>query len=656
MCGIAGFLSYSPSDKKSRWSTVLDRMGDSLAHRGPDGAGTWLDMSAGIGLSHRRLSIIDVSEGGRQPMHSASGRYVISFNGEIYNFPTLRAELEATGVRFRGGSDTEVLLAAVDRWGIRAALPRFEGMFAFAIWDREERSLSLARDRLGKKPLYVATHGRTLLFGSELKALMAFPGYAPHISRTALGLYLRYSYVPEPHCIYADAAKVPPGTFWTVPAERLGSLSIERMPAEAVPYWSLKAIAEQPRDPAMANPDVAADSIHDALSVAVSERMIADVPLGAFLSGGIDSSLVVALMQRQATSRLKTFTIGFEEQAYDEADHAQSVAAALGTDHTALYAAPGEALSLIDRLPDVYDEPFADPSQLPTMLVSQLARRHITVALTGDGGDETFCGYDIYQRALSLQGLYRVPHRIRSWAGGSLAAVPEAAWDRGVALAGRVAPRMLSGSRIHGAAELMTLPDFAAVHRRDMIRWAIPPLRGGLGVDALHGPDARWGDLRAAEDLERMMYVDTLGYLPGDILVKVDRASMASGLEVRSPLLDHRVIEAAWRLPVASKMRSGVGKLVLRSILARYLPQPLFERPKQGFGVPVAAWLRGPLREWAEDLLGEREQKNESVLDMEIVRRTWAEHLSGTRDHGFRLWTVLMLQAWLRRWRPGDVR
>ena len=655
MCGIAGVLLSSPVGVGFGWDETLKRMGDSLAHRGPDGSGSWHDATAGIGLAHRRLAIIDVSERGRQPMFSASGRYIVTFNGEIYNFPTLRAELQSLGQHFNGGSDTEVLLAAVECWGIASALPRFVGMFAFAIWDTVERTLTLARDRLGKKPLYVAMHGNTLLFGSELKALRSFPGYNPGIARAALALYLQHSYLPESHCIYSNAGKVPPGTYWVVSADRLPTFRADRIVVEARPYWTLWEIADRPRDRALADPDVAADLIHDALSMAVSDRMISDVPLGAFLSGGIDSSLIVALMQQHATHRLKTFTIGFREQAFDETEHGRAVAAALGTDHTDLYVEPGRALSVVERLPEVFDEPFADPSQIPTLLVCGLARRHITVALTGDGGDETFGGYSTYHRAMAMQRLYRFPYRLRGLVGRSIAAVPERSWDRCIAIARRFGSLDLSGRRIHGAAELLALPDIAAMYRREMVRWTAPPLREGIEVAQEPGPGEHWSGLHSAEDVERMMYVDTLGYLPSDILVKVDRASMASGLEIRAPLLDHRVIELAWRLPVESKLQAGVGKLVLRSILSRYLPRPLFERPKQGFGVPVAEWLRGPLRGWAEDLLDVGQLQGDDLLNVEEVQRTWAEHLSGTRDHGFKLWTVLMLQSWIRRWRPGDL-
>jgi asparagine synthase (glutamine-hydrolysing) len=620
-----------------------------MAHRGPDGSGEWHDGEAGIGLAHRRLAIVDLSEQGRQPMVSHSGRHVVSYNGEIYNFLSLRRELEAAGHRFRGDSDTEVLLAAIEEWGVVGALGRFAGMFAFALWDRRDRKLWLARDRLGKKPLYLARCGDALLFASELKALHAYPGYAPRLSEAAVDSYLGYGYVAGNLSIFENTVKLPPGTSLEVTSASVSTLGPADILRKTSPYWDFRSVASHERDPALATPEAAAEAIEGTLRLAVRERMISDVPIGAFLSGGIDSSLVVALMQSLSSSSVKTFSIGFQEQAFDESKHARCVAEALGTDHTELVVTPTDALDSVGHLAGIYDEPFSDPSQIPTYLISKLARPHVAVALTGDGGDEVFGGYDIYLRGLAAQRLYRIPRPLRATLAGTMALVPETAWDQGLGILPDVARPNLSGREIRAAAEILGLADGAALKWRDEHRWPEPPTTWQSRTPRPGGGSC-WDALENASDPERMMYVDTLGYLPNDILVKADRASMASSLELRSPLLDHRVIELAWTLPLSSKMAGKTGKLVLRSLLARHLPVAMFDRPKQGFAVPIAEWFRGPLRDWAENLLDAGRLERQGILDSQAVRAVWDQHLAGRPNQEFKLWTVLMLQEWIDHW------
>jgi asparagine synthase (glutamine-hydrolysing) len=654
MCGIAGYLTARAAGLPSDPEAILGSMAAKIAHRGPDSAGTWCHREAGIGLAHRRLAIVDLSAEGHQPMMSASGRYVIVFNGEIYNFRSTRYILEERGHRFRGGSDTEVLLAAVEAWGFEKALRDSAGMFAIALWDRETRRLHVARDRLGKKPLYLARHGDAILFASELKALYAFPGYAPQLDGAGIEAFLRNSYLPERQCIYADAAKLQPGTTWSVEARDIATVDLGRLAETSTSFWDLRAKVGMHR-PRRSGTDreAAIEAVHSTLSNAVAERMVADVPLGAFLSGGIDSSLVVALMRRHAGGQLCTFTIGFQEADHDEAGHGRTVARLLDTAHTELYVAPEDALKVIPLLPEVFDEPFADPSQIPAFLISRLAREHITVALSGDGGDESFGGYDRHVLAKYLQRIYRLPPGWRRWIGRTMAAASDGAWNRALSVV-RLAKQVdVSGRQMQRLGEVVGLADCASMYRREMVRWDEPAsLLTEQAAIAGGSPEDGWHDLDLTEDAERMMYLDTLGYLPSDILVKVDRTSMASGLEVRSPLLDHRVVEQAWQLPLSMRIDAGVGKVVLREILARYLPRAVFERRKQGFGVPIAEWLRGPLRDWAEELLAEHRLAQQGLLRPGPVRHAWSEHLAGHRDHAFRLWTILMLQAWLDRWKP----
>jgi asparagine synthase (glutamine-hydrolysing) len=660
MCGIAGIFSRAGLHAQSA-SGTLERMMAVLRHRGPDDDGAWLDAETGIALGHRRLAILDVSMLGHQPMCSSDGRYVVTFNGEIYNFRALRRDLEAAGHGFRGGSDTEVLLAAVREWGVRPAVERFNGMFAFGLWDRGQRTLHLARDRAGEKPLYYTWLGasETLLFASELKALRLHPAFQAQIDRDALALFLRHGYVPTPYTIYKGVFKLPPGTILSVPASRAPGPN-----PTPVEYWSARMAAEQGvRNPFSGTERDAVDRLDELLSDAVKLRMEADVPLGAFLSGGIDSSLVVALMQAQSSHRVRTFTIGFGEPRYNEAQHAAAIARHLRTDHTELYVTttvarelgtehtelcvtPSETFAVIPRLPMIYDEPFADPSQIPTFLVSALTRRHVTVSLSGDGADELFGGYTRHRRGPALwAGMRYVPLAARRHIAAVLAASRRWGWIPETAFRRWTGKRTL-GDRTGQVADILRTDSPAALYRYLMSYWK-DPASVVLGAERVSTPSTDRSRPLALDPLGQMMYLDLVAYLPDDILVKLDRASMAVSLESRIPLLDHRIIEFAWQLPTSMKMRGGQGKWILREVLARYMPRALTERPKQGFDVPLADWLRGPLRDWSEALLDEGRLRREGMLRPELIRKKWLEHLRGTANWNLHLWTVLMFQGWL---------
>jgi asparagine synthase (glutamine-hydrolysing) len=635
MCGVVGL--FAPDGLAvDGGAGMVTAMARSLAHRGPDDHGAWIDAAAGVALGHRRLSIIDISPLGHQPMTSGSGRYVVTFNGEIYNYRELRAQLEDRGQAFRGQSDTEVMLGAFDAFGIAGALVRMRGMFAIGLWDKQERALVLARDRLGEKPLFYGWLGgdRQLAFGSELKALRAHPGFDRPIDRGALVKFMRHGFVPGPRSIYEGVAKVPPGTW-------LRFTAAERAPAP-VPYFSLRALAEEGvARPLRIDAVEAADRLEAELGRAVRDQMVADVPLGTFLSGGIDSSTIVALMQAASARPVKTFTIGFADSGYDEAPHARAVAQHLGTDHTEVPVTPREALAVIPRLPSMYDEPFADSSQVPTFLVAQVARRHVTVALTGDAGDELLGGYARYPitrrvaRALALPGRHAAAegaHRLLS------------ALRRPSTAPGPLQRRLDWAIR---RTELARAVDADAFYARFM-SLSLRPTQLVPGVAEPAGTLPLAKDVLAAGNvIERAMLADGLQYLPDDILVKVDRAAMAVSLETRVPMLDPGVIALAWRLPFACKVRGDVGKAVLRDVLARYVPPRLFTRPKMGFAVPIAQWLRGPLRDWAESLLAEDRLAREGFLDASEVRRRWSSYLAGVRDWHSVLWNVLMWQAWI---------
>jgi len=644
MCGIVGFLGEAPGPGPSGDAT-LRVMTDALRHRGPDDAGHWHDEDAAIWLGQRRLSIIDLSPAGHQPMLSANGRFVIVFNGEIYNYLDLRRELdERRTCPWRGHSDTETLLAGFECWGIRRTLERVVGMFAFGVWDRAERTLTLARDRIGEKPLYYGRQGRVLLFGSELKALRAHPAFSATIDRDALALLLRYNYIPTPHSIYQGIRKLEPGTML--------SHAMRGPDSTPEPYWSAREAVERSRaTPFTGTPAEAVDALETLLKDAIGKQMIADVPLGAFLSGGVDSSTIVALMQAQSSRPVRTFSIGFHEPGFNEAEHAKAVAQHLKTDHTELYVTPAEMLAVVPRLPTLYDEPFADSSQIPTFLVSQIARRNVTVSLSGDAGDELFGGYERYRWVDDIwQRARRVPHPLRVAMARSIKAMPSGGWAGVCSALDTMVPKRFRFAhpedKLRKLSDILTKRTPEAIYHQLVSHWPSPAsvVLGSREPQTIISDPARWPDF--GNLTHEMMYLDLVTYLPDDILVKVDRAAMSVSLETRVPFLDHRVVEFAWRLPIEYKVKDGVGKRVLRKVLYRHVPETLIERPKMGFGVPIDAWLRGPLRDWAESLLDESRLRSEGYFDPVPIRQRWREHLSGTRNWQYHLWDVLMFQAW----------
>ena len=642
MCGIAGFIDARRATPADELAAVAATMSGTLAHRGPDDSGVWVDAEQGVALGHQRLSILDLSAAGHQPMQSADGRFMLTYNGEVYDHPRLRGNLERGGTRFRGHSDTEVVVEAFARWGIERTLQELNGMFALGLWDRHERRLWLARDRMGEKPLFYGWSDDILMFGSELKALRAHPRFKSTVNRDAVVAYLRLNCVPAPHSIYTDIGKVRPGEVVRVDVDGrrcVGSL-----------YWSTVDVARRASSDPIADPHEALELLEPVLSDAVTSRMVADVPVGAFLSGGVDSSLVVALAQQSRPQPLRTFTIGFHEAEFDEAAHASSIASHLGTDHVELYLGPDEALELVPALPVIYDEPFADSSQLPTHLVARLAREHVKVSLSGDAGDELFSGYSRYQLYRRLWGfLQRVPAPLRSMAAMAIRRRPASWWS---GQASRLPARFRQqrvGEKLHMLALLSASRDAQSAYGVMMSRWQEPgrAVRGGSEPGTALTDAAAWP--RELPLMSRPRLVDQLLYLPDDILVKVDRATMAVGLEARVPLLDPRVVELSWRMPPSVLHHDGRGKWPLRALLARHVPGRLFDRPKQGFAVPISAWLRGPLRPWAEEMLSEARLGDGDLLDVARIRALWSEHLARDDDWagGYDLWTVLMLQAWL---------
>lgn len=646
MCGVTGFLGPSGPSVEAA-TAIVDAMARRIVHRGPDDNGTWVDPAHGVALGHRRLAILDLSQEGHQPMRSADGRRVLVFNGEIYNHRAIRDEIDRAGAPpvWRGHSDTEVMLAAVDAWGLDAALRRFVGMFAFALWDREAHALFLARDRLGEKPLYYGWQGDAFLFGSELKALKAHPTFRGEVDRDAVALMLRHGYIPAPYSIYKGIHKLPPGTYLKV--------SMTEREGEPIPYWSLREVAEHGQvEPFAGGETQAVGTLESRLTEAVGLQMVSDVPLGAFLSGGVDSSTIVALMQAQSSRPVKTFTIGFNEEGYNEAEHAKKVARHLGTDHTELYVTSEQAQTVIPRLPALYDEPFADPSQIPTFLVSQLARQHVTVSLSGDAGDELFGGYTRYFWASSIwRILGRMPAPLRKAAALGLGALSPRALNGMYGPMSRLLPERLRaarpGDKVSRLADMLGAASPEDIYR-GLVSHCQDPAQVVIGSSeppTVLTHRSAWPATHGFE--ERMMYLDAMSYLPDDILVKVDRAAMGVSLETRVPFLDHRVVEFAWQLPLSMKMRQGQGKWILRQVLYKYVPKELIERPKMGFGVPIDSWLRGPLREWSEALLDESRLRREGFLDPVPIREKWREHLCGERNWQYYLWNVLMFQAWL---------
>ena len=624
MCGFSGYFTNKKFSTDE--SSLLEAMGRSIINRGPDGGGYWFDSAAGIGLSHRRLAIVDLTAAGHQPMHSSSGRFVIAFNGEIYNHGELRALLEESGLSptWNGHSDTETLLECFEHWGIEKTLQATVGMFAIALWDTRQNELVLARDRLGEKPLYWGWQNDVLLFGSELKALKIHPAFCADIDRDALALYLRHNYVPAPYSIYQGIEKLKPGHYVRIAIDQ------RRSDVKALPFWSFnRAVEAGLASPLQSDANAVVDTLEAQLSESIGMQMLADVPLGAFLSGGVDSSLVVGLMQKQSPRPVKTFTIGFSEAGFNEAEHALAVSRHLGTEHTEIYVQSKDALDVIPDLPNIYCEPFADSSQIPTFLVSRLARQQVTVTLSGDAGDELFGGYNPYQFAPRIWGkISQVPLPLRRFASATLRALP------------------IKG-KVEKLVDILDTPSREDFYRQLVSHWKTPSsvVIGAKEPITVLDTASAWPATQRYE--EWMMAMDAQTYMADDILVKVDRAAMASSLETRVPMLDHRVVELAWRIPLDMKIRGGVGKWVLREVLYRHVPRELIERPKKGFSIPIATWLRGPLRDWSESLLDEGRLRREGFFHPAPIRRAWEQHLSGRADHSSKLWGVLMFQAWL---------
>ena len=644
MCGIVGFWGGADTDSLG---SNLRTMAHQLFHRGPDSYGFWMDAASRIGLAHRRLSIVDLSPAGSQPMHSPCNRYVLIYNGEIYNHVCLRSELASEGGAFnwRGYSDTETLMAALCHWGVGGALKRLNGMFAFALWDTANRILFLARDRMGEKPLYYGRSGATFLFGSELKSLSVHSDWNAKISRDSLALYMQYGYVPAPWCIYGGISKLLPAHFVAISDD---GYSV----GEPVCYWSLADVAMQDVANTTDNPDELIGNLDSLLSDSVKQRMVADVPLGAFLSGGYDSSTVVSLMQANSMKPVKTFSVGFFEESYNESCHAKKVADHLGTEHTELYITPKEAMEVIPRLPIIYDEPFSDSSQIPTLLISQLARKHVTVALSGDGGDELFCGYNRY--TLGYQAWQRLQSFSPKFRHAMVCLLSQAS-VRYVDKLQKMLPQRFKAPILSNLllkfAETLAHSNGLDYYKAAVSHWKKPNEVVLQATEADITLDIK-DELSLFRGMrEYMMYLDMVTYLPDDILTKVDRASMAVSLEVRVPLLDHRLVEFACRVPIEYKYRDRQGKWLLRQLLYRYVPQELMDRPKMGFGVPIEHWLRGPLKDWAESLLSEQRLREAGFFNPLPIRKMWGEHISVNKQWHYQLWDVLMFQSWLQEQR-----
>ncbi|ODS13139.1 asparagine synthase (glutamine-hydrolyzing) [Pseudoalteromonas tetraodonis] len=643
MCGFSGFFNKKVFPKDA--ISLLKEMGSAIRHRGPDSSGEWIDEVSRLGFSHRRLAIVDLSPAGHQPMQSQSGKFVISFNGEIYNHLELRAELEGgqPSIIWQGHSDTETLLMGFDVWGVKKTIEKSIGMFAFSVWDRKQKTLILGRDRLGEKPLYYGWQSETFLFGSELKALRKHPDFRSDINHNAIALQLRHNYIPAPYSIYNGINKLLPGSLLT--------LNLETFEEEIDEYWSIgKVCADGKKNPFVGTPEEAVVELESVLKESIKQQMMADVPLGAFLSGGIDSSVIVALMQAQSDRPIKTFSIGFDEEGYNEAVHARAVAKHLGTEHTELYVTPEEAMKVIPQLAELYDEPFSDSSQIPTYIVAKMAKEHVTVSLSGDAGDELFCGYNRYIMTNKLWSkLSKIPQFVRTASASFICFIPIRYWNA----INRILPSNLKmanlGDKMHKAAGVLAANSVKDLYKGLVSHWQSPEdvVINGKEPKTVLNDKSRYPLLD--NDIEQMMALDTVSYLPDDILTKVDRACMGVSLEGRVPFLNHKVVEFAWSLPLNYKLRNGIGKWCLREVLFKHVPRLLIERPKMGFGVPIDAWLRGPLKEWAYKLLDEQRLKDEGFFDPEPISKMWIEHQSGKRNWQYHLWDILMFQAWYEK-------
>jgi len=656
MCGFVGQLGSAFLNKLS-----LRQMVSAIIHRGPDDEGIWMDQSAGIGIAHRRLSIVDLSPEGHQPMVSHSGRYVIAFNGEIYNFRLIRGDLQRLGRPFHGHSDTEVLLSAIEQWGLEEALSRSVGMFAFALFDKKERSLTLVRDRMGEKPLYYGWQGsgreRVFLFGSELKALRNHPSWQGGVDRDSVAQLLRYNYIPAPQTIHPDIYKLQSGMM--VQFSRMGADSdpVARQWKEVAhkPWWSFaERVTNAHCYPFQGSEEDAVEYLDSLMREVIQEHSLADVPVGAFLSGGIDSTSVVALMQSLGNSPVEAFTIGYDNASYDESKDAKRIANHLGANYHQWIVTPQDAMDVIPELPSIYDEPFADASQIPTTLISQFAQQHVSVSLSGDGGDELFGGYNRHYWAPEIRKkMDRIPEPVRKGIAAGVKMISPTVWDQLIGTAGSIFPSRFAlhhpGEKVHKIARLMSTEGVRDLYGALVRAWEEPvPVIGGHSMDSVEQFESLWS--KQGEFSEWMMWMDSLIYLPDDILVKVDRASMSTGLECRVPILDHRIVDFSLSLPLKMKVRNRQGKHVLRRVVDRYVPRELMERPKSGFGLPIHEWLRGPLRGWAEELLSEHRLKDEGLFDASMVRAVWDEHLQGKKNNQYLLWGVLMYQQWSIKW------
>jgi asparagine synthase (glutamine-hydrolysing) len=644
MCGIAGFLMGTERHNGESSEKLIEKMTNTLAHRGPNNAGTWCDDVSGVYFGHRRLSILDLSEAGKQPMESACGRYVITYNGEVYNFQGIKKKLEAEiNIDFKTHTDTEVILEACAKWGVQNAVNELIGMFAFSLWDKQERQLTLVRDRIGIKPLYWQFISGRLAFASELKALRVLPDWKPEVDKHALGSYLRHAYVPAPATIYSHVFKLSPGNILTWKAGES---------PEVNQYWDPLALVSENEQTHFSMSDIEAiDELDSLLGDAVQRRMISDVPLGVMLSGGIDSSIVTALMQKHSGRPVKTFSIGFNESDYNEAKYASQVAKHLGTEHTELYVESKHSLDVIGKIPMMYDEPFADASQIPTFLISDLIKNHVTVALSGDGGDELFAGYTRYQWAGKFAAIAKYfPAQLRNYVVSVIKYYPPQQWNQYLKnIPAKIRPSHL-GDKLYKIASILPLNNEQDIYKRLVSQWPKPSsvMNNGYEMETVLSNEMLKNLI--PKYVSRMQYMDLVTYLPDDILVKVDRASMAVGLEARVPLLDHRVVEFAWSQPFNRKMRNGQGKWLLKQLLYRYVSKNLVDRPKMGFGVPIDQWLRGPLKGWAHDLLSVERLRNDGFFNADVIQKCLQEHMSGNRNHQYRLWVILMFQAWQDQW------